>query len=180
MMATRPRRAARVAFVYRKARQFRASFFFPREENILAGNEAAAVVTFSPPAIYYRSPDKSLQPIRFIWAYHPAGIFYQLPSYDPFAAPPPHTPLFFFGASQLLRWHTPPTTSTPGGHSPCGTFLCSVLPSSRYLKGPMTGHRFHIFILRRRCWCHGFTRLFIPKPTHTQTHTNTHTELGPC
>lgn len=29
-------------------------------------------------AVYYRSPDKSLHPIRFIWAWHPAGVFYPL------------------------------------------------------------------------------------------------------
>lgn len=89
MKAARLQRAARFALACRKARQFRASPPPPhtREENILAGNEAAAVVTFSPPAIYYCSPHKSLQPIRFIWAYHPAGILYQLPSSHSFAAP---------------------------------------------------------------------------------------------
>lgn len=160
-MATRPLRATRVAFVCRKARQFRASFFFPREENILAGNEAAAVVTFSPPAIYYRSPDKSLQPIRFIWAYHPAGIFYQLPSYDPFTV--------------FAMTHSPDDVDT-WWSLPLQHFPLLRAPIQQVFKRSHDRPRFHIFILRRRCWCHGFTRLFIPKPTHTHTHT----ELGPC
>lgn len=51
--------------------------------NTLNSTEAPAVVTCAArsTSIYYCSPDKSLHPIRFIWAWHAAGIFFYPPAF---------------------------------------------------------------------------------------------------
>lgn len=81
----------------------------PALANISNSTEAVAVVTCTDgsTAIYYSSPDKSLHPIRFIWAWHPAGIFY---------------PLLFLCATLMdsndRQRNTFPTTLTPCGQLP--------------------------------------------------------------
>lgn len=58
-------------------------------------------------AIYYCSPDKSLHPIRFIWAWQPAGIFY----------PAAFLAAFYIKGPKRQR-ETFPTTLTPCGQLP--------------------------------------------------------------
>ena len=65
-------------------------FIYP---NALNSTEAPAVVTCAAhsTSIYYCSPDKSLHPIRFIWAWHAAGIFFYPPVF-------PRRVSFFFSS----------------------------------------------------------------------------------
>lgn len=95
-----------------------------------SGTEAVTVVTCTDgsTAVYYCTPDKSLRPIRFIWAWHPAGILYPLLSSVLFT---------------LMDWNdkknTFPTTLTP----------CGQLPLTR----PPKSHQPHIRskALREKC-----------------------------